>query len=113
VPVEDIKIGQRHRVDWGDLESLAASIEAEGLLQPIGMTEDLRLVFGERRLRAYKRLGRGRIPARIVRVSSILAGEFAENTMRKDFTISERVAIKESLAARRRPAFGSSAKFCA
>jgi N6-adenosine-specific RNA methylase IME4 len=97
VPVKNIKVGHRHRVDCGDLESLAASIEAEGLLQPIGIREDLRLVFGERRLRAYKLLGRDRIPARIVWVSSILAGEFTENTMRKDFTISERIAIRESL----------------
>jgi N6-adenosine-specific RNA methylase IME4 len=97
VPLKNIKVGHRHRVDWGDLESLAASIKTEGLLQPIGITENLRLVFGERRLRAYKLLGRKRIPARIVWVSSILAGEFAENTMRKDFTISERIAIKESL----------------
>ena len=36
----------------GDLKALAASIKAVGLLQPIGVTPDLRLVFGERRPRA-------------------------------------------------------------
>ena len=33
------------------------------------------------------------IPARIIEVSSIFAGEIAENILRKDFTVSERVAI--------------------
>jgi ParB-like chromosome segregation protein Spo0J len=32
----------------GDIESLAESIEQEGLLQPIGVTDRLELVFDER-----------------------------------------------------------------
>ena len=38
----------------GDLEGLARSIEEVGLLQPIGITEDGELVFGERRLLAVR-----------------------------------------------------------
>lgn len=98
VPCSDIRIGERHRLDMGDLEILAVSIATEGLLQPIGITEDSTLVFGERRLLAVRDvLKQPTIAARIVRVSSILAGEFAENEVRKDFTPSERAAIAEAI----------------
>ena len=61
VQIASITVGDRHRKAMGDLRSLANSIAAEGLLQPIGITEDCRLVFGERRLRACRDiLGRHR-----------------------------------------------------
>lgn len=96
--IADIKVGNRHRKDMGDLTSLAQSIEDDGLLQPIGVTEKLQLVFGERRLRATREiLKKKTILARIVDVTSIIAGEFAENEIRKDFTPSERVAIAKAI----------------
>jgi hypothetical protein len=82
----------------GDLTSLADSIRQEGLLQPIGVTDRLELVFGERRIRAVRdTLKKETILARIVDVSSIIAGEYAENEVRKDFTPSERVAIAKEI----------------
>jgi ParB-like chromosome segregation protein Spo0J len=100
IPCDQIHIGERHRKDMGDLEGLAASIATEGLLQPVGITEENLLVFGERRLRAVRDvLKQATIAARIVRVSSILAGEYAENEIRKDFTPSERVAIGKAIEA--------------
>jgi hypothetical protein len=96
--IADIKIGKRHRKDMGDLTSLADSIRHDGLLQPIGVTDKLRLVFGERRLRAQRDvLKKKTIIARIVNVSSIVSGEYAENEIRKDFTPSERVAIAQTI----------------
>ncbi len=93
-----IKVGSRHRKDMGDLASLAESIRLEGLLQPIGVTDRLELVFGERRLRATRDvLKQKTILARIVNVRSILSGEYAENEIRKDFTPSERVAIANAI----------------
>jgi ParB-like chromosome segregation protein Spo0J len=98
--IDRIIVADRFRKDFGDLESLARSIQSEGLLQPVGITMDHRLVFGERRLRACRDvLGRKTIETRIVDVSSIIAGEFAENEMRKDFTPSERVAIAAAIEA--------------
>lgn len=98
VPCLSIRMGVRHRKHMGDLNALAASIAQEGLLQPIGISEDYVLVFGERRLLAVREvLQRPAIAARIVRVSSILAGEFAENEVRKDFTPSERAAIGKAI----------------
>lgn len=100
VACDSIRVSDRHRKDMGDLDALAVSIATEGLLQPIGVTDDNVLVFGERRLLAVRGiLKRATIPARIVRVSSIVAGEYAENEMRKDFTSTERVAIGKTLEA--------------
>ena len=100
VRCDAIHVGARHRKDLGELEVLAASIATDGLLQPIGITEDNMLVFGERRLRAFQDvLRRDTIPARLVHVHSITAGEYAENELRKDFTPSERVAIGAALEA--------------
>jgi DNA modification methylase/ParB-like chromosome segregation protein Spo0J len=98
IKIKNIKIGERHRKDMGDLTSLAESIRQEGLLQPIGVTDRMEIVFGERRLRAvHDILKRKTILARIVNVSSIVAGEYHENEIRKDFTPSERVAIAKAI----------------
>jgi ParB family chromosome partitioning protein len=100
VRCDAVHVGERHRKDLGEIEVLAASIATEGLLQPIGITEENVLVFGERRLRAFQDvLRRETIPARVVNVRSITAGEYAENEIRKDFTASERVAIGKALEA--------------
>ncbi|MEM2159746.1 MAG: ParB N-terminal domain-containing protein [Candidatus Nitrosotenuis sp.] len=66
VPISQIKIGTRLRKDLGDISSLTSSIEQIGLLQPIVLTEDLRLVAGERRLTAVQKLGWKEIPAVIL-----------------------------------------------
>jgi hypothetical protein len=97
LPISQIKIGNRHRKDLGDLHDLAASIE-KGLLQPIGVSPEMELIWGLRRLVATQDvLGRDEILCRIVSVDSIVQGEFDENMLRKDFTPSERVAIVETL----------------
>lgn len=96
--IAEIAIGNRHRKDFGDLEALAESISTEGLLQPIGVTKENVLVFGQRRLKAVLQLGWDTVPASIVDISSIVAGEYAENELRKDFTLSERDAIRRAIA---------------
>src|SRR5215470_3401505 len=55
--VADIKIGERHRKDMGDIDGLAASMDSLTLLQPIVVRPDGTLIAGERRLHAAKRLG--------------------------------------------------------
>lgn len=100
IACDAVQVADRHRRDMGDLEVLATSIATEGLLQPIGVTEDNVLVFGARRLLAVRDVLREpTIVARVVHVSSILAGEYAENEIRKDFTESERVAIANAVEA--------------
>jgi hypothetical protein len=65
--IADITIGIRHRRDLGDVESLARSIEDIGLLHPIIVDEDGRLLAGARRLAACKHLGWTEIPVKVVR----------------------------------------------
>lgn len=99
LPIPQIKIGERHRKDMGDLSGLATSIAEIGLLQPIGVTNDHRLVFGERRLRACRDiLGLAEIEVRVIDMPRIVIGEQAENEVRKDFTPSERVAIAQAIS---------------
>ena len=93
-PINDIRMVDRFRKDFGDLDYLASSIDRLGLLQPIGITSDNQLVFGERRLRACRDiLGWTEIPCRILDLGSLLQAEHDENEVRKAFTVSERVAI--------------------
>jgi len=97
--IRSIKIGKQYRTDVGDLQELAESIR-QGLLQPIGVTPKRELVFGYRRLCACRDVLHWKtIPARIVDVPSILDGTLAENLMRKDFSVSERVAIYQAIKA--------------
>jgi ParB-like chromosome segregation protein Spo0J len=81
----------------GDIDALAASMAELGLLHPIVVNADGELVAGKRRLRAAERLGWTEIPVTVVNLDAVVRGEFAENACRKDFTLSEAVAIKRAL----------------
>lgn len=98
VKISDIQVGERHRKELGDLESLARSIKSDELFQPIGVTPENQLIFGLRRFTSCRDiLGWTTIPARIIDVASIVHGEFVENSFRKDLTLSERVALADAL----------------
>jgi N6-adenosine-specific RNA methylase IME4 len=99
LPIDDIIVGERHRRDMGDIAGLAASINDVGLLQPIAVTFDGYLIAGERRLHAVELLGWKTIPCTPlpINLDQIVRGEYVENTARKDFTLSEAVAIKRAL----------------
>ena len=68
LPLDTIKIGQRFRRDMGDIATLAASIESLGLLHPIVVDQDGKLLAGARRLAAFKILKRKTIPVTVVQV---------------------------------------------
>lgn len=95
--IENIKIGTRHRKDLGDLRQLEESIKEVGLLQPIAIDENKMLIGGLRRLKACENLGWKEIPVHTVSLKNTTKGELDENIARKDFTISEMVAIKREL----------------
>jgi hypothetical protein len=97
VRINDVILEKRFRKDLGELDGLMESIRLLGLLQPIGITKQNVLVFGQRRLIACQMLGHEEIEARIVDVPTIIDGEYAENEIRKDFTVSERVAIGKAI----------------
>lgn len=71
------------------LRELAQSIEANGLLQPItvrSLEDGYELIAGERRLRAFRLLGRGEIPAIIEEMDAAQSRVLAliENIQRDD-----------------------------
>ena len=97
--IANIRIGPRHRKDMGDLAELAASIQRLGLLQPIVITEDGRLICGERRVKACQSLGWDKIPCEVLEIGNLIEAERDENEVRKDFTASERLEIGKAIEA--------------
>src|ERR1035437_362465 len=99
-PIASIKIGKRYRRDLGDMPSIATV----GLLQPVVITPDGRLIDGQRRLEALKKLGHTHAPVHVsnIPIDAIVCGELAATADRKDFTPSELVAITEAVEKRER-----------
>jgi ParB-like chromosome segregation protein Spo0J len=92
VPISEITVGDRRREELGAIEALARSIKKHTLYHPIIITDDGRLVFGQRRLEAYRRLGRSEIPARRfgnVSPEELREMELDENVQRTDLTPHE------------------------
>ncbi|MBN8737847.1 MAG: ParB/RepB/Spo0J family partition protein [Xanthomonadales bacterium] len=105
IAVASIRPGQyqpRHHFDEAALEELAASIKAQGLIQPIVVRDvgrgQYELVAGERRWRAAKIAGLAEIPAvvRDIPAQSVLAVALIENIQREELT-----ALEEAHALRR------------
>lgn len=94
IDIKQIKVGDRIRKDFGEIEELAQDIEQNGLINPLVLTPDYQLVAGERRLRAHQFLKREQVEARIMEISDYehqLRLEISENEHRKEFTFSERI----------------------
>lgn len=74
------------------VDSLAASIAEVGLLNPITVTPDSRLIAGYHRLKACQSLGWAEIPAVVLSVSEVDAAmaELDENMFRANLTVLER-----------------------
>ena len=95
--IKDIKIVSRYRKNLGDLEPLKASITEIGLLHPVVIDGQRRLLVGGRRLEACKQLGMLTIPA--VTAASLsdlrqrVMAEKDENVCREPFKPSEMVAL--------------------
>ncbi len=98
-----IGIGDRIRKDMGNLQSLADSMKEHGLLHPIVITPDKRLLCGQRRLEAARLLGWKEIRFTEVSVANLLKAERDENVIRKDLTPTEKVAIGRLLEEREKP----------
>lgn len=105
--IESVRVDGRYRKDLGDVGSLAKSIAETGLVNPITVTSDGRLIAGQRRLEACRSLGWETIPA--VQVGALdeaaarLRAERDENVERKEMLVSERVALAAALEALERP----------
>jgi len=95
--IDSIRIGSRHRTDLGDIDALAASIERQGLLQPITVTPDGTLICGARRLAALRQLGVRKLNVWVRSgISDHLAQLLAEqddNALHKAFAPTEAAAL--------------------
>ena len=111
IPVNNIQVSPhqpRTTFDPAKLKSLAASIETDGILQPllVRVTEKkgiYELIAGERRLRAARMLKLDQVPVVIVEVSAEKAAQLAlvENLQREDLNpIEETEGILNLLALR-------------
>ena len=100
VPIDKIASDEAHRIrkDPGSLAALEASISRLGLLNPIVVDEEYRLVAGYRRLMACRALGWKEIDAHLVPFRHdlllLLDAEVDENLARKDFTPEEIIGIE-------------------
>lgn len=98
VEISKIKVSNRIRKDFGNIEELAADIKQNSLLNPVTVVAtpegDYQLIAGERRLRACKSIGMTSISANAIAVKDAeqaLRIEIAENENRKEFSFSERM----------------------
>jgi ParB family chromosome partitioning protein len=93
IPITDIQVLDRQRIDLGDIPALAESIARYGLIQPIVINQENRLIAGGRRLAALKSLNATH--ADVVFRETLTADELhelelEENVQRKDMTWQER-----------------------
>lgn len=95
IEIEKIKIKDRIRKDFGNIQELADDIRDNGLINPPVITPDTyELITGERRIRAMKLLGYQQIEVRPMAVKDAehqLNLEISENEARKDFSKAERI----------------------
>ncbi len=101
--VASIQVGRRHRTELGDIDELAASIDRDGLLQPITITPDGVLVCGARRLTAIRQLSWKTVNVWVRsgisdRLGHLLA-EQDDNVLHKPLTQTEAAALYRELRA--------------
>jgi ParB family chromosome partitioning protein len=93
----------RVRFDYIELENLATSIRANGILQPINVRPldngNFELISGERRLRAARMIGVVKIPCIVMNVSDEQSALFAiiENVQRQNLDFFEEAIAIERL----------------
>jgi len=96
VAVDEVIVPSGRRfVEPAKVQNLVESIEEVGLLQPIIVTPERRLVAGAHRLAAFKQLGRNEIPVNFKRYDEIEAelAEIDENLVRAELTAAQRAKL--------------------
>jgi hypothetical protein len=108
VPVDSVIIQDRFRKQISEVADLAKSIADVGLINPITVNEDMHLIAGERRLRAFEHLGLAEIPVHIVAdllsATELVRAERDENTQRLPMLQSELTALGMALELMEKPA---------
>ena len=108
VDINQIQVRKRVRKDLGDLTPLMDSLKRYGLLNPITITKDYKLIAGQRRLESARQLGWTTIDAVVVDIKDPVARleiELEENTQRSNFTELELLEGYKQLEKLRNPGF--------
>ena len=105
INIEQIRIENRIRKDFGNIQELADDIKQNGLINPPVVMQESNntysLLTGERRIRALKLLGYKQVEVRTwksLNDEEKLNIEISENEARKDFSKSERMEYALRLA---------------
>lgn len=96
VLVKNLRVEGSFREDQGNIDELRDSIVAKGLLQPLTVSKDGRVLAGRRRLAAAQAAGLETVPVLIVDTINELDEreiELFENLHRKDLTWQERMRL--------------------
>lgn len=100
IDISKIIIEDRARVDLGNIDELSNSLKEKGLLQPISIDTNFRLLAGGRRIAAAKAAGFATISA-VIRPAADnldqLEVELYENVHRKDMTWPERAKLEKRI----------------
>jgi len=100
VEIAKIKIEDRGRIDMGNIDELSRSLKEKGLLQPISIDSNFRLLAGGRRIAAAQAAGFTKISA-VIRPAADsldqLEVELYENVHRKDMTWPERAKLEKRI----------------
>jgi ParB family chromosome partitioning protein len=114
VKLSSIQFGERRRVDYGELVSLAQSIKEKGLISSLTVKrlDDVSylLLAGGRRYKACESLGIQDVPVRIysrdLSELEIRSIELAENIDRKDLGFAERARLCKEVDDLQREIYG-------
>ena len=92
----EIKVGERFREDFGEIEELIESMKDKGIIQPLTVSNDMELLAGGRRYKAATEAGLTEVPVLIRQTDGELDAreiELIENAHRKDFSWQERAKL--------------------
>jgi DNA modification methylase len=115
ISIEQITFGERFRDEYGDLDTLAASLKKEGIIQPLAVRactggDEYILLAGGRRYKACLQAGISEIPVRVypetlndLEMRSI---ELMENVARKDLSWVESTNLNKEILLLQQQIYG-------
>ncbi|MBM4309648.1 MAG: chromosome partitioning protein ParB [Deltaproteobacteria bacterium] len=106
LPLDQITVKKRVRMQLGDLQPLMDSLDTRGLMNPVTVNSRYELIAGHRRLESARRLGWDMIEVRIVDARDelgMLELELEENLHRLDFTTLELAQARARIEKLRNP----------
>lgn len=116
VPISSIEIGERFRVEMGNINELVQSIKKEGIIQPLAVCEQpdsekpYLLLAGGRRMEACRRAGVTHVPVRIYDKDLTPAErrsiELAENLYRKNLEWQEQARLAKEIDKLQKSIYG-------